>query len=264
MILKLNISYKKELVEFLLEEKEINLFIIGDVENYGFNEDIVNYWAEFNEKGQIIAVLMKFYDDFIVYSKSEFDVLGFSAIIKENNFNILSGKKSVVEKFSNHIEIKEKRHMYFAKLDKVDNLYNGALLNAVKTTELENIEKVYELHTIINGKKDLEAFKRLQNKFLDRAGRGYHITNDKDEIVCSSETTAENSYSAMIVAVCTNPFYRRHGYATAVLSKLCNCLLVERKTLCLFYDNLAAGKIYKSLGFEDIGFWSLWKSNKIQ
>ena len=207
---------------------------------------------------------MKFYDDFIVYSRSEFDVLGFSEIIKENNFNILSGKKSVVEKFSNHIEVKEKRHMHFAKLDKVDNLYNGELLNAVKATELENIEKVYELHTIINGKKDLEAFKRLQDKFINRAGRGYHIANDKNEIVCSAETTAENSHSAMIVAVCTNPFYRRQGYATAVLSKLCNCLLVERKTLCLFYDNPAAGKIYKSLGFEDIGFWSLWKSNKIQ
>lgn len=264
MILKLNISYKKELVEFLLEEKEINLFIIGDVENYGFNEGIVNYWAEFDKDGQIIAVLMKFYDDFIVYSRSEFDVPGFSVIMKENNFKLLSGKKSVVEKFSNHIGIKEKRHMHFAKLDKLDKLYNDTLLNAVRPTKLENIQKVYELHTIINGKKDSKSLERLQNKFIDRAGRGYHIINDKDEIVCSAETTAENSYSAMIVAVCTNPFYRRHGYATAVLSKLCNCLLLEGKTLCLFYDNPAAGKIYKSLGFEDIGLWSLWKSDEIQ
>lgn len=101
----------------------------------------------------------------------------------------------------------------------------------------------------------------MQNKFIAKAGRGYHIINDKDEIVCSGETTAENSHSAMIVAVCTNPLYRRHGFATAVLAKLCSCLLLEGKTLCLFYYNLEAGKIYKSLGFEDIGFWSLWKSH---
>ncbi|MBZ9687115.1 hypothetical protein G9F72_012350 [Clostridium estertheticum] len=35
-------------------------------------------------------------------------------------------------------------------------------------------------------------------------------------------------------------------------------------TLCLFYDNPSAGKIYKSLGFEEIGFWSLWKGKESQ
>lgn len=260
MILKLDSSHKEQLLEFLWEEKEINLFIIGDVENYGFDNKIVNYWADFHKNGQMIAVLMKFYEDFIVYSRNEFDVLGFSKIIKESNFKVLSGKKSVVEKFSKHIEIKEKRNMYFAKLDKVDKLYNGTLLNLVRPTKLEDVMKIYELQSILNGKKDLNSLERLQNKFIHKDGRGYHIINDKNEAISSAETTAENSYSAMIVAVCTNPSCRMHGYATAVVSKLCKDLLLEGKTLCLFYDNPSAGKIYKNLGFEEIGLWNLWKS----
>lgn len=259
MILKLNSSHREQLLEFLREEKEINLFIIGDVENYGFDNKIVNYWADFHESGEMIAVLMKFYEDFIVYSRSEFDVLGFSKIIKESNFKVLSGKKSVVEKFSKHIEIKEKRNMYFAKLDKFDKLYNGTLLNLVRPTKLEDVMKIYELQSILNGKKDLNSLERLQNKFIHKDGRGYHIINDKNEAISSAETTAENSYSAMIVAVCTNPSCRMNGYATAVVSKLCKDLLLEGKTLCLFYDNPAAGKIYKNLGFEEIDLWNLWK-----
>ncbi|MPM91535.1 hypothetical protein SDC9_138666 [bioreactor metagenome] len=205
---------------------------------------------------------MRFYDDFTVYSKGNFHVLGFSKILKDYNFNILSGKKSVVEKFSHYIKVYEKREMYFAKLDKLDKLYNGILLDAIQPTLQEDVVKLYELYTIIDGKEDIETLERLKNKFSSKGGRGYHIKNDTGEMVCSAETTAENKHSAMVVGVCTNPNYRNKGYATAVVSKLCKDLLLEGRTLCLFYDNPAAGKIYKNLGFEEIGFWSLWEGKE--
>lgn len=262
MILKLNDLHQNKLQEFLMEEKELNLFIIGDLENFGFNEKFIEYWGEFNENNEIIAVLLRFYDDFTIYSKGNFDVLGFSSILKDYNFNLLSGKKSVVEKFSNHVKVYGKREMYFAKLDKLDKLYNGILLDAIQPTLQEDVVKLYELYTIIDGKEDIETLERLKNKFSSKGGRGYHIKNDKGEMVCSAETTAENKYSAMVVGVCTNPNCCKRGYATAVVSKLCKDLLLEGRSLCLFYDNPAAGKIYKNLGFEDIGFWSLWEGKE--
>lgn len=263
MILKLNDTHKKELLEFLIEEKELNLFLIGDLENYGFNQDFLEYWGEFDNNDEIIAVLMRFYDDFTVYSKNIFEVVGFVKIIREKGFKLLSGKKSIIEEFSTYIEPEQKREMHFAKLDNLHELYTGELLNQVKSTEEEELISVYMLHTLINGKVDLKALERLREKYLNKTGRGYHIINVNKEIVCSAETAAENSHSAMIVGVCTNPNYRKNGYATAVVSKLCKDLILEGKTLCLFYDNQEAGKIYKKLGFEEIGTWSLWKSKKI-
>jgi len=34
-------------------------------------------------------------------------------------------------------------------------------------------------------------------------------------------------------------------------------VLQEGKVLCLFYDNPEAGKIYKRLGYVDIGKWAV-------
>jgi len=44
---------------------------------------------------------------------------------------------------------------------------------------------------------------------------------------------------------------------TQCLSKLCQDLLSENRTLCLFYDNPEAGAVYHKLGFETIGKWKM-------
>ncbi len=51
--------------------------------------------------------------------------------------------------------------------------------------------------------------------------------------------------------------WRNRGYASAALTRLCAELLAQGKQPCLFYDNPAAGVIYRRLGFEDIGPWNL-------
>lgn len=112
MILKLDDSHNIELLNFLKVKNELNLFMIGDLENYGFNKDFLEYWGEFDGNYKLIAVLMRFYEDFTIYSKEEFDVLGFSKIIKKCNFKLLGGERKAVEKFGKYINAKEKRNMY--------------------------------------------------------------------------------------------------------------------------------------------------------
>ncbi len=90
-----------------------------------------------------------------------------------------------------------------------------------------------------------------------KSGRTFYI-KDEGRAVASASTTAENSLSAMVVGVCTDVNHRNKGLASVCLSALCEQLLAEAKSLCLFYDNPAAGSIYKRLGFKDIGMWSMW------
>ena len=61
----------------------------------------------------------------------------------------------------------------------------------------------------------------------------------------------------MVVSVATRKDYRHQGLMTQVLSKLCQDLLNEQKTLCLFYDNPEAGAVYHKLGFKTIGKWKM-------
>lgn len=259
MIIKLEDKHKEELLNLVLIEKELNLFIIGDMENYGFNKEFLEFWGDFNENGKIIAVLMRYYEDFVVYGASGFDIAGFSKIVNSIKFRMLSGEKSTVDKFTNFVGVKEKQDTHFAKLDKGYCLYNGESINLVQKTELEDVSKVWELQNKkIAEFTDMSPLERMKDRYIDKTARGYHIKNDKKDIVSSVETGAENSSSAMVLGVCTDPTYRGHGYAAAVTSKLCKELLSEGKTSCLFYYNPDAGKIYKRLGFKDIGMWSMW------
>ena len=91
----------------------------------------------------------------------------------------------------------------------------------------------------------------------DKSGR-IHCIKKHGKIVSSAATTAANSQSAMILAVCTLKEYRNYGYGTQCVEKLCNDLLSEGKTLFLFYNNPSAGKIYKKIEFKEIGKWTIF------
>lgn len=51
MIKKLSAQDKEPLLSYLKEEASFNLFIIGDIENFGFEQDFQKLWGQFNEAG---------------------------------------------------------------------------------------------------------------------------------------------------------------------------------------------------------------------
>ncbi|WP_069650070.1 GNAT family N-acetyltransferase [Caloranaerobacter ferrireducens] len=257
MIRLLNNEDYDILMEYIKKEKELNLFIIGDVENYGFNNEFQKLWGEFNQKGELIGVLLKYFESFIFYSRDEFDVEGFYNIMKNEEFKLLSGEKSIVEKFEKLHSFSKKRDTYFCKLDKGSKLEENELLANVRKVELENVDEIVKLYKLIEEFSRDISEESIRKKFEDNTGRGYYIEED-GKMVSVAQTTAENSTSAMIVGVCTHPDYRKRGYATACMTKLCKALLNEGKSLCLFYDNPKAGRIYKRLGFKDMGIWTMY------
>lgn len=90
------------------------------------------------------------------------------------------------------------------------------------------------------------------------ASRTYYI-EDKSEIIASASTTAESSMTAMIVGVGTHPNHRGKGLATIIMESLIIDILNEEKVVGLLYDNPNAGNLYKKMGFQDIGKWSVYK-----
>ncbi|WP_175990608.1 GNAT family N-acetyltransferase [Bacillus sp. Marseille-Q1617] len=231
-----------------------NLFIIGDIEAFGYEQDFQTIWGDFDELGRLRGVLLKYRENFIPYSAGDFDAEGFADIINHcDDFSIMSGLKAVTSKVEPFLtrEYQSKRHN------------RGSLSNE----ELNHVEKA--------STKDLPGLVELYKKILEFSGgnftvekrkhgmekgvaRSYYIKKD-GIYVSSASTTAENSMSAMIVAVCTHPDHKKKGYATECMTRLCLDVLQEGKELCLFYDNPEAGSIYKNIGFEDIGYWMMYK-----
>lgn len=83
MILKLNDRHKDIVLNYVGKEPSINLFIIGDIEQYGFDKDFQEVWGSFDEKNNLTGVLLRYNNNFIPYIENlNEDVSEFKKIIK--------------------------------------------------------------------------------------------------------------------------------------------------------------------------------------
>lgn len=263
MIRKLYQEDNEMVMDYLIEEKAMNLFIIGDIENFGYDSDFQELWGDFDDEGNIKGVLLRYYHSYVVYSKGDFDVNGFEEVInKDKGFEIISGKRDVLKEFQGIMEFKKKKELYFAEVKNSELLDKDIDISKIRRAKLGDTDKICDLMEIIEEFDTTPSSRKSFKKTIEtKTGRTYFIEKDDKAIACAS-TTAENSTSAMVVGVCTHPQYRQQGLATKCLIALCRDILGEGRTLCLFYDNPAAGKIYKRLGFNDIGMWSMYSAKK--
>lgn len=237
-----------------------NLFIIGDIEAYGMESDIQDLWGQF-EGDQLKAILLRYDQNYIPYSEGNYDVEGFAKIINGNQGQIeISGLQHLVAPLKKWIDrgIRRDSETYYAKCTELtvptSDLDFSNVTYLQPSEYEENIEMLKSIPEFSTGTFSIEGRERAEKY---KTGRTYFIRDEHGVMVSSASTTAENSQSAMIVGVGTRPGYGKKGYATHCMLKLCRDLLAEGKSICLFYDNPAAGRIYKRIGFEDIGFWTM-------
>lgn len=260
MIRKLTKNDEELVLSFLSEEPSINLFILGDIETFGFDSDFQELWGEFDHLGVIKAVLLRFYQSFIPYAKGEFNVSGFASIINKFPYPIfLSGKSEIVEKLEQYegLQLGEKQVTYFAECREDKHLTLNSDELEIKEAGLEDIDQIMDLRSTIEEFHIRSDARDMLLKSMESKTARTYYTEENGVFTSCVSTTAENSHSAMIVGVCTKSDYRRKGLATAIMNKLFKDVLNEGKVLCLFYDNPEAGRIYKRLGFKDIGTWTM-------
>ncbi|OCA81750.1 GNAT family N-acetyltransferase [Bacillus sp. FJAT-27986] len=253
-------------VSFIHTKPSENLFLIGDIEAYGYEEDFQKVWGEFDTNGNLIAVLLKYIENYIPYAENDlFDAKGFADImLNDPEFSMMSGLKEVTENIDPYLQqrLLNKRQTFYAKCQVLN-----AEAGYVDTTEVQyaapdDAERIVKLlQNIPEFKNSCTSVEEKRKSLKDGFSRCAYIT-DNGKVVSSASTTAENSCSAMVVAVATLGDYKKKGYATKCMVKLCKQLLSEGKEICLFYDNPNAGVIYKRIGFADIGYWMMYRFKK--
>ena len=238
-----------------------NLFIIGDIEVYGYEQTFQKLWGEFNERGELIAVLLKFEENYIPFAIESFNARGFAEIMSnDSSFKMMSGLKEITEQIEPYLiqPYKRKRQLYYAKCTKLNVNEHSVDLSTVLQAHPNDAEALVELlNSVPEFSGSTMTLERKRRELKDRSSRSFFI-KEGSKIVSTASTAAENSMSAMVVGVATLENYKKKGFATKCMLKLCNELLEEGKELCLFYDNTEAGAIYKRIGFEDIGFWMMY------
>ncbi len=223
-------------MQFLGQNPGLNLFQIGDIENYGFDSDIQTVWGTFDENKALTGVLLRYRENYIPYFIDADQSVSYfkDQISQDEDIKIISGKSDIVNQFKSCFE---------------------------QSLTIEEFDT-----------KNRHSVERIRQKIEDQSGRIYFIENENEKVICTVQTAAENenekvictvqtaaenSKSAMVVSVATHQDYRRQGLMAQALSRLCQDLLSEGKTLCLFYDNPEAGSVYHKLGFKMIGKWRM-------
>lgn len=260
MIRQLAEKDREAVLAFAGDRPAENLFIIGDIDAFGFDSDKVTVWGDFDESGSLTSILLRYKENFIPYARN-IDQLDGKAwgdvIIQAGPLRMISGLKTQVGKILPYISRTEKgkKLCFYAKREDDLPLNKDAARGDVKMAFPEEADKIVQLRSEIAEFADSsEDPSDLQKNMEKGFSRTYYI-EEKDEPVSVVSTTAETRGAAMIVGVCTKKGYEHRGFATGCLIKMIAALKAEHKQPCLFYDNPEAGKIYKKLGFSDIGEW---------
>ena len=247
---------EQEAMAFLSSEPEVNHFILGDVECYGLNDPNLSLWVE--ERHGLAAALLKYYGSFILYAPGGADYRHASKLMRETGFGMLSGKPEFIKPLLDELKLApELQTNVLMKLAPGELTDNTGAIQAVKV-DLSNLDRY--LADLVALRQSITEFSMalnvdaLRDELLMGCKRIY-IGMEDNHAVSMAMTTVERRGAAMIVSVCTQREYRGRGHARALMSVLCGELAREGKTAVLFYNNPVAGRLYESLGFQDIGRW---------
>ncbi len=203
MIIKCTKQHYKVLMDYLNQDKVSNLFIIGDIDNYGFNSDFQHIYID-EEDDKIVTVYLIYHDSLVISSfDKEVDNAFIDYLINEYDIKIISGLKGVIDQIE--IEDKQQENCYFAKMITPNDMVDTSMVRYAKYDQLPLIAKTHKI--VFNNDRD--ELPSLQSAFSSKSGRQAAIFIDNQAVSVAS-STAECDGLAMIVGVGTLPEYRNH------------------------------------------------------
>lgn len=258
MIRKLTEQDRTEVLEYLYQEPSLNIFLIGDIENYGFDVDFQDVYGEFID-GKYQSVVLRYKENCLYYSHEISFNEDWLEIIRGMDAEFLSGRKLLTDLLMPYFPEYKEKPMYFCEVNEFNHIDQLDEEGIIDVQTEEDCDMLFGLLKTIEEFDSMKKEKR--DDFVDGKlksivhSKAYYI---KEDGVCAStvSTVADTTTSAMVVAVATLPQYRGKGYASKLMIKLLHeYLVVRKKSLCLFYDNPKAGAIYHRLGFVDKDMW---------
>lgn len=260
MIRLLTEKDRLSVLEYLYKDKDFNIFPIGDIEAFGFDTEYQKVYGEFDEFNQYLSIFLKYRDNGIYYSHIDTFNKAYLPIIENSKLKYFSGKKELIDLLRPYVKVRESKPMYFCYANKILSDQGNLALEIKILKTKEDCVKLYDLLKSIDefGIKDQSKDRFVESK-LKSIKMGVTLYVEKDgEFVGTVATTAETKVNAMVVGVATRIDFRNQGLATQLMLSLMNMYIInKKKSLCLFYDNPKAGKIYLGLGFEYIGKWEM-------
>lgn len=262
---------RERLLEYVGREPEMNLFFFGDIENYGLESETVSVYAS-SDGEDWDCVLLEYFDMYLIYSqRQDFQAGAVVEFLRGRTVESLSGKAELIRRLQPCYPKLNLSETYMCRCNKAglqrafpERAAGGSLpgdtaeIRLMTAKESREIVELYmEIEEFAHAYAEPEkAKRRLEANFA--SGELVAGVFENGILAAVAGTSGSNSRSSMLVGVATRPGFRKKGYATAAVGELCRrSFEAGREFLCLFYDNPAAGRIYRSMGFEEIGLYDM-------
>ena len=260
MIRLLRPADRPDAYALLLRAPALNLYLLGNMETLGFDEEYCQFWGDFDDGGRLRGVVNRYMSGWAVYGAATSAWAELAAVIdghevaatrlQDNPGGIPSLLPWLTKYRAAKVRVEELMELE-ATAFQPQSAPPGIRIRRAAMADFAALVALY---------RDAGHMSRTPEA-VERPLRDTRIflAEEDERIVSVALTNAETAELAMIGGVFTPPVGRGRGLSQAVCSALCADLLADGKRPVLYWDTPAAGTVYRKLGFSKVGDWrSVW------
>ncbi len=247
-------EHRDRLLEYLKLESERNIFLIADIINYGFQNEIQSVWGEF-EGDKCCAVYLWFCNNLLIYSHDDIlELQSLGEIISMKRPDQVMAKRVHLEQVNRMLEgyeikSRELLALHQSGVNEIEEVKDKRF--ACRIAEQKDVDTIYDF--LQSG--ELAPLYRAKAMIENRIGTGegvHYLIEDAGELVAQINSAASTPYSAMIGGLFTKASHRGEGMASYLISTLCEKIKSENKVPCLISTAPIEQNLFYKLGFEKV------------
>ena len=238
--------------EYLTRKPLFSQFWVDVIKEYGYEKGFLTiYSCTYNKN--VICLFAILLNNLMVYSdKDSIPTKEILTYLKDNNisFSIIKGEEKLVKDFENYMDFTTKYGTHMCMLEKKDYIpvsYADIIIEQAMDRDVDDIIAFFN---------QISEFKRFMNDEAVRLFINYghtYMAIDRGKIVALVICNSTSRKMATISSIATLPKARNKGYATKLLSYICNSLLKISQSCSVCYDKSSSSSIYTAVGFKEVG-----------
>ena len=257
----LNCKNEQELIDvenYIGKEYHKCIYLYLDLKKYGIFNENIKTWIQYNENGEITAVILKYYTGLHIFSKEQnYNVEELKKLILQEKPTMICGEKIIISTLYNSFE-KSKYSIetgWVRKLSEIES-FDRSDVELASEDDFSGIAKLlYEDEDLGSSYEYEELRQQMIERNKEGFVRNYVIKDLNKSVISHAGTGAENDKVAMLSYVITDPKHRGKGYAKKLCCAVCEDLIKEGKNVFLINYSKESTALYDKIGFKICAEW---------
>lgn len=247
-------QHRAELTQYLSQNIHFNIFILSDIQQYGFSNPNQQVFMLPGSDGCIQGVCLRYYRNLLLTGKLPPPDALHSWVA--TGVHTIMGEADLIQQVGACLGdvgvYQEKRLLAQEKEWKG----RGEVL-PVRMASVQDIDRIHAFLMTIPGFQQLYGEKEMiYNRIV--SGEGTHLYYEKDgKIIAHVNSAAATSQACMLGGLAVAPAYQARGLGTAMVSALCQRMVQQNRQIHVFTDCTSEYSLFDVLGFREIGKWGV-------